>query len=116
MRSRPRPPPAQRFPSRSSKRALIPPLPKSPSLENETPAALIRRRPRVVPAQTLPSWSRRRVRTWTPVRVRGNSTLLSRVPFHRYNPLLVPIHNSLSPTGNKQLIFLSEIPVTRVVL
>ena len=87
---------------------------KPPSSETETPEALIRKRPRVVPAQMLPSWSRKRARTWTSARACGNVALVSREPFHRYKPLLVPTHNSLSPVGNKQLIFLSETPLASV--
>src|SRR5207244_11646731 len=109
------PPPDQTFPSRSSNSALIPRPPKSDSSENETPNAFMRKRPLVVPAHMLPSWSRKRASTSTVARAGGRLTLVNRVPSPRYNPLLVPTHNSLSPTGNKQLIFLSEIPVTRIV-
>src|SRR5216684_5335248 len=115
MRPSPRAPPIQRFPSRSSNRALIPPSPRSSfSSENETPFSLMRSSPRVVPTQIFESRSRRRLKTWTLPRNDGNSSRRKLVAFPRYKPVSVPTHNS-SPIGSRQLTFRSDNPaLTRV--
>src|SRR6266436_4386586 len=111
MRPSPLAPPIQRFPSRSSNRALIPPSPETTfSSENEIPFALMRHRPRVVPAQIFESRSRKRLKTGTLPRDDGNSRRLKPLPFPRYKPVSVPTHNS-SAIGSRQLIFRSDNPV-----
>src|SRR6266550_5863745 len=111
MRPSPPAPPIQRFPSRSSNRALIPPSPRSSfSSENEMPFPLMRSSPRVVPTHLFESRSRRRLKTWTLPRNDGNSTRRKPLPFPRYKPLSVPTHNSPLPIASRQLIFRSGNP------
>src|ERR1700678_554107 len=89
-RSRPRAPPIQIFPSRSSKIALTGPV----VLSKEAPVALYRNPPPLVPTQMFESRSRRMESTSRFRREDGTPAKVSFVPFHLSTPFDVPAHNS----------------------
>src|SRR5215470_1270530 len=96
--------PTQRFPSRSSKIAVTAP----PRFSDErTPLALIRASPLAVPTHMFDSRSLDKASVCERLSERSAPSRVSSVPFQRARPLSVPIHNSRSPTGKRQLTFLS---------
>src|SRR4051794_12715939 len=104
----PRAPPNQRFPSRSSYKAVTAPTDRPSRCSSDaTPRELTRYSPLPVPIQIFDSRSLIMARICTWFRSAGTPACVTSVPVQRTTPLSVPIHNSRLPTGRIQLIFLS---------
>src|SRR5262249_51216715 len=104
MRTIPRVPPTQIFPSRSSNSALTAPIGNWPSSQRETDLPFIRSSPRAVPIQRFKSRSCNMLRIWALLKGEGNGTAVYFVPAQRNTPLSVPSQTWSSLGDNKQLI------------